>query len=259
MPLELGWTPDALRLALKPGTDFQGRVELQSPPGTPTPWPAATAAWLRLSVPGGSFEAIWPATIAGAVMSWLQPSTDVDQVPLTAWAQLVLDYPSAPPFVWLEGPIQTGCASSGFGYIAAVPLPEGTAVAVPVPGPAGPPGGGGSSVIVTGTAGVALSGHRAVVRQPDGSFVYADNTNPAHLALPIGITNGAAAAGDPVQVVMVGELTEPSWSWTPGPVFLGAGGALTQTVPSAGFLAQLAAATAATAIYVDRSPSVALT
>lgn len=145
MPLDLGWTPDQLRLSLKPGTDFQGRVELQSPPGTPTPWPAGTAAWLRLSVPGGSFEAIWPAIIAGAVMSWLQPSADVDQVPLNAWAELFLDYPSAPPFVWLEGPIQTGCATSGFGYIAAVPLPDGTAVAVPVPGPAGPPGTGTGS------------------------------------------------------------------------------------------------------------------
>ncbi|WP_280365903.1 hypothetical protein [Nocardia wallacei] len=112
---------------------------------------------------------------------------------------------------------------------------------------------------MTGTAGVALSGHRAVVRQPDGAFVYADNTDPAHLALPIGITNSAAAVGDSVEVVMLGELAEPSWSWTPGPIFLGTSGALTQAVPGTGFLAQLASATAATAIYVDRSPSVALT
>ncbi|MCM6789907.1 hypothetical protein NDR87_26385 [Nocardia sp. CDC159] len=142
-----------------------------------------------------------------------------------------------------------------------IPGPPGPPGLAGPPGPPGPPGSGGEAVIVTGAAGSVLSGHRAVVRRPDGTYLYASCDDPTHLTLPIGITANAALAGDPVQVVMFGEMTDPSWAWTPGPIFLGAAGALTQSVPSdpAVFLAQLAAATAATTLFVHRTPSIALT
>jgi hypothetical protein len=260
--LTLGAVAGRLRLALDPAADFVGRVQLQQPLGTPMPWPTGMSAWLHLSARGTSFDVQWPATISGSLMSWHELAADVATVPLTSWAELWLDYPDSPPFVWLKGPVESGCASAGFGGIVAVPGISDGAVAVPVPGPAGPPGSGegGAAVVVTGTAGTALSGHRAVVRNTSGAWVYADNQTAGHIGLPIGITTGAAASGDPVSVVMVGELTEPSWSWTPGPIFLGAAGALTQSVPTspALFVAQIAAATSGTTVFVDRSPSIAI-
>lgn len=142
-------------------------------------------------------------------------------------------------------------------------------LAVGIPGPPGPPGppGGGSGgdtaqLVLTGTAGRTLSGHRAVYRRPDGLFDYADPTDPAHLAVPIGVTLGAASSGGAVTVLMLGELTEGSWSWTaPGSIFLGPAGTLTQTVPAAPgaeFLAVVGSAVSPTRMYVDRSPSIAL-
>jgi hypothetical protein len=258
--LTLGAVAGRLRLALDPAADFVGRIELQQPLGTPMSWPSGTSAWLHLSARGTSFDVQWPATISGAVMSWHVTADQVAAVPRSAYAELWLDYPDNPAFIWVEGRVDSGCGPTGIGCPTTVPLPDSQAVAVPVPGPAGPPGNGegGAAVVVTGTAGAALSGHRAVVRRTDGRFIYADNTNPAHLTLPIGITTGAAASGGDIQVQMLGEMTEPSWAWTPGPIFLGAAGALTQTVPGSGFLAQLAAATGATTVFIDRSPSIQL-
>nr|WP_280186015.1 MULTISPECIES: hypothetical protein [Nocardia] len=127
--------------------DFTGRVELHNPPGVPTPWPAGTTAWLRLSVRGGTYESIWPADVTGAVLSWNVPAVEVADVPTNAWAELWLDYPSATPILWVEGPAAIGpCTGAGFGgtgYVVAVPGAGSGAVAVPIPGPAGPPGGGG--------------------------------------------------------------------------------------------------------------------
>lgn len=134
------------------------------------------------------------------------------------------------------------------------------AVAIPgIPGPPGAPGGG----TITGTAAAALSGHRAVYRRADGLIDYADAANLAHISTAIGITTGAAASGSPVTVMMLGEMTEGSWSWTaPGLIFLGTNGLLTQAVPSAPgseFLAVLGYAVSPTRMYVDRQPSIHLT
>lgn len=129
---------------------------------------------------------------------------------------------------------------------------------VPVPGlrgPQGDPGSGLSSVQIVGTASAAVSGHRAVTRMPDGGIYYISNDDPAHVTKPLWITTGSAALGEQVAGIAFGELVEPSWSWVPGPVFLGASGMLTQsapTAPGAVFLVQVGTATSATSLFVDR-------
>ena len=143
--LTLGDVAGRLRLGLDPDADFVGRIELQQPQGTPVPWPAGTSAWLHLSAKGTSYDTIWPATISGAVMSWHQVAADVAAVPLSTFAELWIDYPDSSPFVWVQGPIDIGCGPAGFGCPVAVPLPDSQAVAVPVLGPAGPPGTGSGS------------------------------------------------------------------------------------------------------------------
>lgn len=131
---------------------------------------------------------------------------------------------------------------------------------IPMYGPPGPVGSP-DSIIETGVAAATLSGHRAVTRNADGTIGYASNDNAAYVAAPIWITTGAAVSGATVTAVAYGLITEPTWSWTPGPVYLGAAGVLTQTVPTspgAVFLAQIGYAPTPTSIFVDRYPSIKL-
>lgn len=123
-------------------------------------------------------------------------------------------------------------------------------------------GGASSSLQATGIAAEALSGHRVVTPKPDGTLDYASNDNIAHVQAPLWVTTGAAAAGAQAIALMLGTIVEPTWAWTPGPVYLGANGVLTQTPPTAPgavFLASVGTATAATSLYVDRGPSIKIT
>ena len=99
-----------------------------------------------------------------------------------------------------------------------------------IQGPQGVPGPPGSGV-VAGTAAEALGGHR-MVRGARDALTYATNTDASHADDIQGLTLGAAAAGAGVLLQRAGDVTEPSWSWTPEtPVFLGPNGQLTQTPP----------------------------
>lgn len=128
-------------------------------------------------------------------------------------------------------------------------------------GVAGPPGAGGTNESQSGIAAVTLSGHRVVTPQADGTLIYADNATIAHRDRPLWITMSAYTAGDLAQAISHGLVTEPSWSWTPGQVYLGANGALTQTPPAgpaAAFLAVVGEAFGATQLFVTRLPSIIL-
>lgn len=139
---------------------------------------------------------------------------------------------------------------------------ECTTVAVGVPGPSTGGSVGASSITMTGTAAVALGGHRAVYRRADGLIDYASADDPACMNESIWITTGAAALGDDVTAVAFGEMSEPSWTWSPGvPIFLGLAGALTQTPPvepTSDFLAVLGYAPIPTKMFVNRQPSIDL-
>lgn len=123
-------------------------------------------------------------------------------------------------------------------------------------------GGAVSQLRASGVAATALSGHRVVTPLTDGTIGYASNDNLAHVHAPLWITSGAVSSGGQVDALMLGAMVEPSWSWTPGPVYLGTNGQLTQTPPTspgAAFLAQVGTATAPTSLFVDRSPSIKIT
>lgn len=100
-------------------------------------------------------------------------------------------------------------------------------------GPAGPAGPSGASTIAA-VASVALGGHRIVLFNASEELIYADNTTSAHAHRVLGMTTGAASQGQSASVIRQGDLTEPTWNWTPdNPVFLGANGQVTQTPPTA--------------------------
>jgi hypothetical protein len=122
--------------------------------------------------------------------------------------------------------------------------------------------GGGANVLrATATAAHALSGHRLVTPAPDGRVRYASADEIADEHAPLWLTLGAADADAGVDVQMIGAVTEPSWSWTVGPLYLGLDGQLTQVAPAAPgavFCAQVGYAYAPTTVYLDRRASIEL-
>lgn len=92
--------------------------------------------------------------------------------------------------------------------------------------------------------------------------VYADATQPTHMGKLMGLTLNAASPGGTVEIRSDGEVTEPSWTWTPDqPVYLGTNGLLTQTVPNAGtayFLQKVGFAVAATRLFLTIDPPITL-
>lgn len=95
-----------------------------------------------------------------------------------------------------------------------------------------PPPGPDFSLFTT----VENVGGNRVVRVAIGGVAYADSANILHANLVVGVTMDAASAGTQVRVQTTGEMTEPSWNWTPGePVFNSINGTLTQASPSDGY------------------------
>ena len=74
----------------------------------------------------------------------------------------------------------------------------------------------------------------------------------------MGVSLTAADEGDSLDAMIQGEVVEASWSWSPGPVFLGKAGGLVQTPPTAGFIQQIGTATSATKIVISPSTPIVL-
>ncbi|MES2488570.1 MAG: hypothetical protein V4607_02175 [Pseudomonadota bacterium] len=108
--------------------------------------------------------------------------------------------------------------------------------------------GGTAGQILQAIAGVDLGGHRAIFID-EGLAFYAD-ADMASAERVAGITLGAAADSELANYQTAGEITEPSWNWNEGPVFLGLNGLLTQTPPSTGAIIELGVALNATRLLV---------
>lgn len=126
------------------------------------------------------------------------------------------------------------------------------------PGEQGPAGASADQSAPIFTAGAALSGHMAVRAIGDGSVLYASADQPAQAGTVLGITNGAAQAGAQIGVVTEGPIDEPSWTWSPGPVWLGLNGALTQSVPMSGMVVRVGLALSPTRLLVGVAPAILL-
>lgn len=126
------------------------------------------------------------------------------------------------------------------------------ALLVPVAGAQGPAGVGTTLNVI---AGANLSGHRAVRSQGDGTVVYADSSSSADAASDLYLTTGAIMTGASDDVVALGVVNEPSWTWVPGPVYLSTNGTLTQTPPSLAngdmFIRQVGSALSPTSLFFN--------
>ena len=127
------------------------------------------------------------------------------------------------------------------------------------PGPIGPIGPAGGATLVTVGA-TPISGHAAVALDSGGLLVYADCTNPAHIGAVQGVVASAYSPGDLAVVQTDFELVHAGWSFSPGPVFVGASGALVQVLPVGAVFAQVIGyALAPTRVRVDVQSPIALT
>lgn len=115
---------------------------------------------------------------------------------------------------------------------------------------AGAGGGGG----LTGLAGETINGHRVVAWAADGTLVHAQ---PANVFAIAGLTTASASIGGVVTAANDGAVTFAGWSWTAGPVFLGADGTLTQTLPATGFAVVIGRGDG-TRLFINLQPPVAV-
>ena len=97
-----------------------------------------------------------------------------------------------------------------------------------------------------------ISSGRALRIDGDGRVGYPDRTLADDALRVAGVlVTSASSFGDVVVVRRRGVLVEAGWSWTPGPVFVGDNGALTQVAPVSGWLLQIGIAVNATTLDIN--------
>lgn len=101
-------------------------------------------------------------------------------------------------------------------------------------------------------AGAAVGGQRAVVTDPAGKVIHADNTNDDHFGLFTGITNTSVILDEEVLVVSYGRMIDPAFSFIPEEkLYLSTNGLLTQTAPTTGFLQSIGHAISSDTIFIN--------
>ena len=166
------------------------------------------------------------------------------------------------PFPTLPGRLVMGPPVTSTVHVVPVAGTPGEPGEPGTPGPQGPPGSAAEQVLLSRTAFSALSGHRVVTITSDSQLTYASNDMAWQLEVPLWLTLGAFADGATGLVLAYGPVVEPSWSWTPGPLYLGTNGLLTQDPPQppeALFSVQVGYATSQTGVFFERRPSISLT
>ncbi len=121
---------------------------------------------------------------------------------------------------------------------------------VGVQGPPGPPGPDGGLASFTLLAGQAISGHRLVV-SVGGQVFLADPYDLAHLGKVIGISQHAAALGDPLSVLNAGLIENVGWGFDSGQVWLGALGQVVQAPPLTGIDQVVGVSVSPTQLFID--------
>lgn len=118
------------------------------------------------------------------------------------------------------------------------------------------PAGGTTTVTVGATP---LSGHSAVAVDAAGLLIQADCTNPAHRGAVLGLLANAYSPGDQAVVQTAFTLEHSGWTWSPGPVFVGSAGQLTQTLPVGAVFSQVVAhALSPTLVLVGVQPPITI-
>lgn len=118
-------------------------------------------------------------------------------------------------------------------------------------GPQGPQGVSGSGTFELTAGAGGISALRVVVSE-NGVARYPSITTTADAGRIVGLSYTAASAGGAITVQPDGVVNEPLWTWTPGVVWVGTDGVLTQTPPaSPAWLMEAGRALSATQLLLD--------
>jgi hypothetical protein len=132
--------------------------------------------------------------------------------------------------------VQFKIVEGGFTGVAGATTAAQVGIPTPIPGlSAGNVQDGLAEIVsqstLTKKAAIAIGGHRVVYLDPTG-VKYASNDDLSLLGKALGLSLGASASNANVLIKTSGEVTESSWNWATGPVFLGQNGLLTQVAPA---------------------------
>lgn len=145
--------------------------------------------------------------------------------------------------------------------VVSQPQPFSTVAVRGVPGPRGIQGlqGPAGDAITVTVGALPLSGHSVVSVDASGLLVKADSTDVAQRGAVVGLIANAYASGEQATVLTGFTLAHAGWSWTPGPIFVGAAGQLSQSLPPGAVFSQVVAhALSATIVLIDLQPPIAL-
>jgi hypothetical protein len=108
-----------------------------------------------------------------------------------------------------------------------------------------------AAIDTTLVASTSLSALRCITTDGSGLAKYATPDSLAN-AVVIGISTTAASTGQNITIKTSGQITDASWNWTKGAIYLGANGTLTQTAPTGGsIVVHVAKAITATTLIID--------
>lgn len=108
-----------------------------------------------------------------------------------------------------------------------------------------------AAIDTTLVASTSLSALRCITTDGSGLAKYATPDSLAN-AVVIGISTTSASTGQNITIKTSGQITDASWNWTKGAIYLGANGSLTQTAPTGGdIIVHVAKAITATTLIID--------
>jgi len=111
-------------------------------------------------------------------------------------------------------------------------------------------GGGTASFEYEAIAGENMGAYK-LVRIDLGTAYLADKDDIANIGEVLGLTTAVSTTGNPVTIQTGGEISDTSWTWSKGSVFMGDSGELTQTPPTVGVLQKVGTVLTATSILID--------
>jgi hypothetical protein len=113
-------------------------------------------------------------------------------------------------------------------------------------------GKGDAGGVVEVTFGENISAYRCVYLNDDNEAMILDVEDVENSTAFAGVTKRAQVTGEINDIQFLGYMTNSSWNFTANlPVFLGANGIVTQTIPTTGFTLRLGFAATSTSVLLN--------